>query len=182
MNKGKIIISVFGSVFLVIFLYIILHESGHCLIAALCGARITEFSILGAHMRYEGGVFNTITSSLLNAAGVLLPIIVSGVYLLCYSKTKNSLFYRIFSFMFALVPFFSLIAWIFVPMLYYSGNAPANDDVTKFINHSGIDPWIVSFAAAIILICAAALAWKKRIVQNYWQACRGAGAATGKNG
>lgn len=174
MNKQKLLIlSVFGSVILVMFFYIVLHESGHCLVAIFCGARITEFSILGAHMSYEGGTFNSITLPLLNAAGMLMPVIVSGAYIAFYSNKRDSIFYRIYSFMFALIPFFSLIAWIFVPILYMRGTAPAADDVTQFINNSGLNPWIVCLTAGIMLFCGVFFAWKKRILQNYWEACRG---------
>ena len=54
LNTRKIL-SLFASILFTIPVYIILHEGGHALIALSCGARITEFSILGAYMRYEGG-------------------------------------------------------------------------------------------------------------------------------
>ena len=44
--------------------YIILHEGGHALVAVLCGARITKFSVLGAYTTYEGGTFTAVTLSL----------------------------------------------------------------------------------------------------------------------
>ena len=56
LNTRKIL-SLFASILFTIPVYIILHEGGHALIALSCGARITEFSILGAYMRYEGGTF-----------------------------------------------------------------------------------------------------------------------------
>ncbi|MPM22897.1 hypothetical protein SDC9_69357 [bioreactor metagenome] len=167
-----IVLSALGSAFLSIFIYIVLHESGHCLIAALGGAKITEFSILGAHMRYEGGAFSAATLSLLNAAGVLLPVLVSAVYMFFYSQARSGVFYRIFSFMFSMIPFFALIAWIFVPILYLSGNAPTGDDVTMFLYNSGVTPLIVSLSAAALLALGIALATKKRIIQNYWETCR----------
>lgn len=167
-KRQTIVLSALGSALLSIFVYIILHESGHCLIAALCGAKITEFSIIGAHMSYEGGIFSPVTSSLLNAAGVLLPVVVSVMYMIFCSQTNSSAFYRIFSFMFSMIPFFAIIAWVFVPILYLFGKAPAGDDVTMFLNNSGVTPLIVSLAAATLLACAVALALKKKIIQNYW--------------
>ena len=50
LNTRKIL-SLFASILFTIPVYIILHEGGHALIALSCGARITEFSILGAYMR-----------------------------------------------------------------------------------------------------------------------------------
>lgn len=46
LNTRKIL-SLFASILFTIPVYIILHEGGHALIALSCGARITEFSILG---------------------------------------------------------------------------------------------------------------------------------------
>lgn len=63
LNTRKIL-SLFASILFTIPVYIILHEGGHALIALSCGARITEFSILGAYMRYEGGTFTALTLSL----------------------------------------------------------------------------------------------------------------------
>ena len=97
--------------FLAIVLYTILHECGHGLFAILCGARIANFTILGAHMSCEGGIFGAVTFSLHHAAGMLLPLFVSFVYMIRYSKTRDNIFYRIFFFFFSLLLFFALRAW-----------------------------------------------------------------------
>ena len=76
LNTRKIL-SLFASILFTIPVYIILHEGGHALIALSCGARITEFSILGAYMRYEGGTFTALTLSLFYIAGMLLPVLIS---------------------------------------------------------------------------------------------------------
>ncbi len=170
--KVKIILSLFISLILVIPIYILLHEGGHSLIAVLCGAKITKFSILGAYMSYEGGSFTPITLSLSNAAGMLLPVLTAVVYMLTYRNQAASILYRIFSFLFVLVPTGSILAWVLVPVLYLAGWAPPNDDVTKFINHSGLSPWMVLFAAIILFACCLFIAWKKKIIQRYWETVR----------
>lgn len=172
-KTAKIIFSVLCSALIVLFCYIVFHEAGHCLIAALCGANITEFSISGAHMSYIGGEFNAVTASVFNAAGMLLPVAISFIFMIFYRKNFDNVFYRIFSFTFSLIPLFSLIAWIFVPILSLSGKAPKDDDVTKFIISSGLNPWIVCGGAAVLLAAGAFLAWKKKVIQNYWDTCRG---------
>ena len=50
--KVKKILSLFASILILIPLYVALHEGGHALTAVLCGARITQFRILGAYMAY----------------------------------------------------------------------------------------------------------------------------------
>ena len=71
---AKKLVSLFVSLILMFPAYILLHEGGHALAAISCGARITEFSILGAYMRYEGGRFTAVTLSLFHAAGMRLFI------------------------------------------------------------------------------------------------------------
>jgi hypothetical protein len=170
--KVKIILSVFINFILIFPIYILLHEGGHSLIAALCGAKITKFSILGAYMSYEGGAFTPITLSLFHVAGMLLPVLASVVYMLTYRDNAASIPYRTFSFFAVLVPIFSILAWVLVPVLYLAGQAPPNDDVTKFINHSGLSPWMVLFAAVLLFTFCILTAWKKKIIQTYWKTIR----------
>lgn len=162
--KVKVILSALVSIFLIIPIYIILHECGHSLVAMLCGAKITKFSVLDAYMSYEGGTFSLVELALFHAAGMLIPLFVSIIYMLIYRTEFTSIPYRIFS----LVSVFSLITWVFVPTLYLFGNAPINDDVTKFINSSSIHPMVVMFVASIILICCIFIAYNKKIIQYYW--------------
>ena len=119
LNTRKIL-SLFASILFTIPVYIILHEGGHALIALSCGARITEFSILGAYMRYEGGTFTALTLSLFYIAGMLLPVLISIAYMLLYRDAAQSVFYRIFSFLFPLILTAPALAWGIVPLLYLS--------------------------------------------------------------
>ena len=167
--RAKVILSVLVSVLFIIPIYIILHEGGHALVAVLCGANVTRFSVFGAYMSYEGGSFTPVMLSLLNAAGMLLPVLASFVYMLTYRSNADSIPYRIFSFIVLIVPIGSVFAWIFVPVLYLTGQAPPNDDVTKFLDHSGLNPWVVILAAVIIIACCLFIAWKKKIFQRYWE-------------
>lgn len=53
-----------------IVMYIIIHESGHALVAALCGADNVKISILSSITWYTGGSFTAITEALFNVAGI----------------------------------------------------------------------------------------------------------------
>ena len=98
--KARKIVYMFVSLVLAVPVYIVLHEGGHALVAVLCGARITKFSILGAYMNYEGGIFTPVTFSLFHCAGMLLPVLVSLLLILTYRSGSSRMFYRIFSFFF----------------------------------------------------------------------------------
>ena len=165
--KVKKILSLFASILILIPLYVALHEGGHALTAVLCGARITQFRILGAYMAYEGGRFTSLLS-LFHISGMLLPVLVSILYSLAYRSRIESIFYRIFSFLFILIPTGSILAWVIVPILYLLGQAPQTDDAAKFIDSSGLSPWVVLLGAILLFACCLFLAWKKKIVQNYW--------------
>lgn len=169
----KKLVSLFVSLILMFPAYILLHEGGHALAAISCGARITEFSILGAYMRYEGGRFTAVTLSLFHAAGTLLPVILAVVYMLAYRSGSRSVFYRIFSFFALLMPVGSILGWVVVPVLCLLGEAPGTDDAAKFIESSGLSPWIVLGGAALLFAGCLLLAWKKKIPQNYWMAAKG---------
>ena len=169
----KKLVSLFVSLILMFPAYILLHEGGHALAAVSCGARITEFSILGAYMRYEGGRFTAVTLSLFHAAGTLLPVILAVVYMLAYRSGSRSVFYRIFSFFALLMPVGSILGWVVVPVLCLLGEAPGTDDAAKFIESSGLSPWIVLGVAALLFAGCLLLAWRKKIPQNYWIAAKG---------
>ncbi|MFR1808071.1 MAG: hypothetical protein ACLSWV_03905 [Pygmaiobacter massiliensis] len=171
-KKMELKLSIVASFLITIFLYIFLHEAGHSLVAIACGAQITKFSILKASMAYVGGSFTALTGSLLNAAGMLLPVLVSIIVIFFYNKETENMFYRVFFTAFCVTPFFSTIAWIIIPILYSFGSAPKHDDVTKFLNYSGINPFIISAAAFALLVAGLFLAYKKKILQNYWNSCK----------
>ncbi|WP_394921727.1 M50 family metallopeptidase [uncultured Robinsoniella sp.] len=166
-EKSKNILLLFVSLLIVVPLYIFLHEGGHALVAVLCGGRITDFSILQAHMSSVDGEYNTVTSSLLKAGGVLLPIIITSIYILLYRKENEKPFYRIFSCLFVLGASFSSAAWILVPILYLNGSAPVNDDATQFLNVSGINPIVVIVVAVLLLSALVIFTWRRKIFQNY---------------
>lgn len=166
-EKTKNILLLFLSLVIVVPLYIFLHEGGHALVAVLCGARITDFSILQAHMSAEGGVYQPVTSALLHAGGVLLPVITAAIYIMLYRKENEKPFYRIFSCLFVLGSVYSGSAWILVPILYLKGSAPVNDDVTHFLNVSGMNPIAVIVLAVLLLGILTFFTWRRKIFQNY---------------
>ena len=53
-KKIKIIIVITLMLIATNMIYILLHELGHCLVAFLCGASITDFSIINRSMSFTG--------------------------------------------------------------------------------------------------------------------------------
>lgn len=150
-------------------IYILLHEIGHLIVMLSVGATITDFSILTAHVSATGGEYTTFSKLWLHANGALLPMIVAFIYSIFYKSDCKKLFYCLFSYMFVLIPTCSMLAWVFIPILYLGGNAPVNDDVTKFLYDftDNFYPLTVSVVAAAIIGCSIILMIKKRIIQNY---------------
>ena len=161
---GNLIVSVWIS----LFMYILLHEFGHLIIALLCGSTITEFSILKAHVSFTGGIYNGYSSMFLHSAGVLFPVICLFVYLLVYRDFHNN-WYKMFSYIVCVMPICSLLAWVFVPVLYVCNQAPIGDDVTKFLDifDKSFHPLMVSVFASIVIIVLVMLVVKKGIIRNF---------------
>lgn len=170
MDKSKLkayVLSIPASVIILLPLYIVAHEFGHSLVALLCGAKITAFNITAAYMSYDGGSFSPFTSSLLNAAGMLLPVLFALFYMLLYRKDSENIFYRVFSFFLSVLPVFSILAWVIVPITYLAGSAPAGDDVTQFLDHSQLPPLLVLLAALLLFTACITIAWKRQIIGNF---------------
>lgn len=155
-------------------LYIVLHEFGHVIVLWSVGANVTEFSIVNAHVMYDGGEWTNLSDRWMHLNGALLPIIVSLIYMLFYRPAVKNRFYRTFSALFALIPIGSLLAWVGIPFLYVNGNAPANDDVTKFLyNFTSQYPALwVSVASLLLMAFCLFVAIRKGIFRNFYAVIR----------
>lgn len=167
--KIKIFLYLLASACVIVPLYILCHEGGHALVALLCGARITNFSIIGAFVSSEGGNYNVVTRGLLHSAGMLMPVLISIIYMSFYKREKASAFYRLCSFLFVMGFSMPVAVWILVPVLYLMGKAPVGDDVTQFLDATGMQPALLMAAAAVLLAGSILLAWHRGIISNYWK-------------
>ena len=168
-KKGKHLLILVFSGIATLFLYIVLHEFGHVIVMLSAGDRITEFSILGAHVSGTGGNYTDTSDLWLHANGAFFPLLLSYIYLLFYRKGSGNTFYRIISLFIGYGPAAGLLAWVVIPLLYLGGNAPAGDDVTLFLyNYSqGHSPVIVSIAAAVLIAIDILLVIKKGVFRNF---------------
>lgn len=129
--------------------YTALHEGGHALAGLAFGGRITDFNVnffnLGAHVGLDGK-FSQTQSAVINVAGAALPFLAWALLMLVLPKKDNAnlQWIKIISTM-GFVN--SLLAWVILPFLYLAGKAPPSDDVTKFINNSGLPALAVGLGA-----------------------------------
>ena len=156
------------SAFICILIYILLHELGHAIVLWAVDAEITEFSILSAHIGYNGGNWTDLSDRWMHLNGVLFPLIIALIYTMLYRKEKVSKFYRVMSGLFVIMPISSLLAWVYIPILYMIGQAPEGDDVYKFLYNFCFDypAYIISICAILAIGCSVYLAAKKGIFEN----------------
>lgn len=173
-KKAKNFLLLLVSVVLALVIYILLHELGHLIVMVSAGATIDNFSIVTAHVSATGGEYTNLSDLWLQANGALLPVFTAYIYMFFYKSNNAKSFYRIFSYMIVLIPVASMLAWLIIPVMYIGGNAPINDDVTKFLYIFSHDfhPLIVSVVAAMIIGIGVALMIKKRIIHNFIEEVR----------
>ena len=150
-----------------VFLYILLHEFGHVIVMLSAGERITEFSILGAHVSGEGGNYTNTSDFWMHANGTIFPLLLSYIFLLFYRKESRNTVYRIISLFFGLCPALGLIVWFVLPFVYVRGTF-TSDDTTKFLYNfsQGHSPFIVSIAAAVLFGFSILLIIRKSVFRN----------------
>ncbi|MCR5120630.1 MAG: hypothetical protein K6B44_13535 [Lachnospiraceae bacterium] len=173
-KRAKYILSMTMSVVLILFLYILAHETGHMIVMLSAGAVIDDFSIIGAHVSSHGGEYTPVSAMWMHANGAFLPVVVSLIYMLFYKKDSQNLIYKVFSLFVAIVPFSSLLAWVIIPFVYMGGQAPAGDDVTKFLDvfTQYAHPLAVSAGTVILIAIGVLTAVKKQIFGNYYREIR----------
>lgn len=164
----KLILILMFSAMAAIFLYIFLHEFGHMIVMLSAGDRITEFSILSAHVSGEGGNYTNAYDLWMYANGTIFPLLISYLFLLIYRKGYRNTVYRIFSLFFSLCPALSLLPWVVKPFGYTGGTFVAGDDITQFLYNfsQGHSPILVSIVAAVLFGISIILILIKGVFRN----------------
>lgn len=141
-----------------IYVYTFLHEGGHALAGVLYGGTIEKFVLgMNAHVRISGADFTPFGAALFHAAGALLPLMVLSVILFTYKTGQKNTYYHIFHGLFGFGIIGSLFAWIAIPLIAIYSEPPAGDDVTKFLQTTGIHPLAVTLTT--IALVAGLLFW-----------------------
>lgn len=162
-HKFRLAFAMIAAAFLSVAAYIILHEAGHALVAAFCGAKNIKISILRAHTWWTDGSFTAVTSSLCHAAGTALPVCVSYVGLFFYSGDRKSPVYRMAYPYLVVTAVSAASVWVLFPIYSMFAPLPDTEDVAKFLHSSGIPPIIVSLAGAMVVLFGVFVAKRRRI-------------------
>ncbi len=143
--------------------YSAVHEAGHALVAVANGARVDRF-VVGpdAHVAWSGGSFSATATSLSHAAGVLLPVLLLAVALVVYRPQTRSDVYHALSFVLTACTIGSLLAWVVIPVVAAVGTPPPNDDVTRFLESSGMPPLVLcAITTGTVAGLVAVAAWRR---------------------
>lgn len=172
--KVKGLLYLFLAAGLGVLIYILLHETGHMIVMLSVGAKIKAFSIFTAHVTASGGNYSEMSELWLHMNGAMLPVLCTYVYAMLYKKDSKNLFYIFMSYIAALIPIGSLLAWVFVPFAYLEGSAPAADDVTKFLDifSKEYSPLIVSVVAVLSIVIGIFIMIRKKIFHNFFVAVK----------
>lgn len=161
-KKTRDIIYFLFSCIILLYFYTLLHEGGHALVAIICGGKVDKFILgLNAHVQTSGATFTIFSEALFNSMGVLLPVIFLIIALVIYKPKNKYTFYHIFYGFISLSITCSLLAWVIVPFMTLFTLPPAGDDVTKFLNITGLHPLTVTLAALLIIVALVFFIYKR---------------------
>lgn len=150
------------------YLYSFLHESGHALLAILCGGKVDKMVIgFGAYVQTSGANFTPLSSSVFYAAGALLPLLLLLPALLFYRPSIKNEYYHFFYGLYGIGIIGSLLPWLILPVANVFGKSIPGDDVTKFLSHSGVHPLLLSTGAFILISLLLIITWKIGLIWKF---------------
>ena len=137
----------------VLIVYTWLHEAGHVLLGVFFGQTWTalqvNFLALSAHVGLVGELTPT-QHALQSIAGAALPLLVWFIFISAVPR-RSSFLIELLKCLATVTVLSTLLAWIVLPVLYRFGQAPS-DDVSNFLNYSGMEPLLLSLMALVICI------------------------------
>lgn len=138
-----------------IFIYVFLHELGHCIAVWFYGGRVTGFHFIlfwDAHMSFEEDVIAW--RPLVYLAGTLFPVLIAFCLLFTYRRNSGRTFVYYLKTLYIYESILALSSWIFLPILFLNGVWELSEDVYKFLFTSEISPVVVilTATAAVLLM------------------------------
>lgn len=137
---------------LLLSLYVILHEAGHGLMVLLFDGQINYFNInlFNAKISYLGE-FTNLQKSIIHLSGFGLPFLLWFLFISLVSAKVDKTVVKYMK-VYSMAVIFTIIPWVIIPILFLFGKAPIEDDVTKFLNSSGLNGWLVSLAFSFLML------------------------------
>jgi hypothetical protein len=154
-RQGKLFSVVFVILF-VLFVYTFLHEAGHAAAGLLYGGTLYSFNFFdfSAHVGIIGA-FSAVQRSVINISGVGFPAAAWIFFLLVVPRQANPIL-ELLKTIGSAGLLGSLLPWILIPLVYYSGVAPPGDDVTQFLNNSNVHPLLITAIFSGLFVMGAA--------------------------
>ena len=166
-ERLKIIICVLIFAPLYLFIYTFFHEGGHAVVALIYGAEIDVFALgLNARVVHNGAEFSAFGDALHHIAGMLLPTVVGFALVALYRSKVKFTGYHLCYFITCMGLIGSMSAWVAIPVISLFAAPPPGDDVTKFLESTGIYPLIVSAGVLFVIAIFAFFMHKKGIFKK----------------
>jgi hypothetical protein len=135
----------------IVFLYPLLHESGHLLAAKIFGGQIGGMSLNLLNARaFFCGNFTNIQNAIIFISGMAFPYFIWLIFIIIIPKfTPPAVEYiKLFS---SLMIISTMLPYLIMPIVYLYGKAPSIDDSTRFIFNININPVVISIIFLIII-------------------------------
>jgi len=134
----------FIGLFVAVFFYPLVHESGHILATLLTGGKCINLSWLPVpNVLCEVDSTNTTALAVISLAGMVFPML----FVLPFYKSKGSL--RFGALIFSAVTVLSMVIGLSVAVLNITGTTIPNDDVAMFIDFTG---WVLPTLFILIVL------------------------------
>ena len=154
--------------FFLVFLYTALHESGHALAGLISGGSVRQVNVnffdLSAHAVLDGN-FTRAQQALISVSGWALPALTYLAFLLLSRRSHEPLLAAL-RWVGGVCVLGSTLPWVVLPLVYLGGGRPA-DDVTSFLEYSGLPPLAaaLSFAALVAAGVGLILRGRARLIE-----------------
>lgn len=166
--QKKYALSVIISIIVYLFVYTFIHEMGHGLIGVFAGGHIDRLVLgLNARVYISNAEYNRFSLPLMNIMGMLLPYFVFLVISVFYNKNNKYILYKVFHGIFVFGILGSMIPWVVIPIVSIFTIPPSGDDVTNFLNNSGLNPIIITIIGLLLFGLFLFVALKKEIINNF---------------
>lgn len=163
-----------------IYLYVFLHELGHCIAVWFYGGRVTGFHFIlfwNAHMSFEWD--EIAWRPLVYLAGTLFPTLIAFCLLFTYRRNSGRTFVYYLKTIYIYESIFYLSTWILMPILFLNGVWELSEDVYKFLFTSEISPVVIilTATAAVLLMvfifinritATASSEWQGKNIRRVW--------------